>query len=63
VTKDDGLNASALNLKKPKKVATPIRDGYFMRDGVRVAQRMMTDDGLARPLKEILEERAKGMAG
>jgi len=28
-----------------------------MRDGERVAQRMMTDGGLARPLKEILEER------
>jgi len=57
VTKDDGLNASALNLKKPKKVATPIRDGYFMRDSVRVVLRMMTDDGLSRPLKDILEER------
>jgi hypothetical protein len=56
MTKDDGLDAGSLNLSKPKKVSTPIRDGFFMRDGVRVMQPMM-ENGLARPLQDILEER------
>ena len=56
MTKEDGLDAGSLNLKKPKKVSTEIRDGYFVRGGVRVLQHMM-EDGLARPLKDILEER------
>ena len=41
MTKDDGLDAGFLNLSKPKRVSTPIREGYFMRDGERVTQQMM----------------------
>jgi len=57
MTREDGLNAAAFNLGKAKKVSVSVRDGWFEKDGVRVAQRMMTIGGLLRSAKDILDER------
>lgn len=68
----DGLDVSKINLRgdtdkklqarkqkaqKNNTVLTPMRSGWYLKDGVRVEQKMYTNDGRRRGLLDLLAER------
>jgi len=54
---EDGLIAKNLNLSDGGKNVPKLRDGWFIRDGQRVVQKMQTSDGVQKGIKTILAER------
>jgi hypothetical protein len=55
----DGLDATRLNLSDDGANVPKLRDTHFIRDGVRVEQRMQLEDGRQKGLRTILTERGK----
>ena len=59
---EDALRATTMNLgpggKQPK-----MRDGYFLKDEVRVVQSMQFEDGTPKGLKQVLSERGLWHSG
>ena len=59
----DGLDAGKLNLTDGGKNVPMLRDGWYMKDGERVVQKMQHNDAEGKPvqkgLRTILEERGK----